>query len=70
MLKQNDAKQQRICMLSLAYVFQAEVMSSWGNYVVPVFFQQDIIVEYLAATTHYHAAAPLFCLSQPLSNSA
>lgn len=50
-------------MLSSACIFQAGVVSSWRNDVVPNFFQQDIIVDYLAAITHRHAAAPLFCLS-------
>lgn len=40
-------------------------MSSWGNYIVPNFLQQDITVDYLAATTHQAAAATLLCLSEP-----
>ena len=36
-------------MLSLACIFQAGFVSSWGNYIVPDFFQQDIRVDYLAA---------------------
>lgn len=53
----------RICMSHLTCIFQAKVVASWGNYAVPNFFQQDIIVDYLAATTYCRAAAPLFCLS-------
>lgn len=40
-------------------------MSNWGNYIVPNFLQQDITVDYLAATTHQAAAATLLCLSEP-----
>lgn len=40
-------------------------MSNWGNYIVPNFHQQDITVDYLAATTHPAAAATLLCLSEP-----
>lgn len=40
-------------------------MSNWGNYIVPNFLQQDITVDYLAATTHQAAAAPLICFSEP-----
>lgn len=39
-------------------------MSNWGNYIVPDFLQQDITVDYLAATTHQAAAATLLCLSE------
>jgi len=40
-------------------------MSNWGNYIVPNFLQQDITVDYLAATTHQAAAATLLSLSEP-----
>lgn len=40
-------------------------MSNWGNYIVPNFLQQDITVDYLAATTHQAAAATLLCLFEP-----
>lgn len=42
-------------------------MSNWGNYIVPNFLQQDITVDYLAATTHHAAAATLLCLSEQAS---
>lgn len=40
-------------------------MSNWGNYIVPNFLQQDITVDYLAATTHQAAAVTLLCLPEP-----
>ena len=40
-------------------------MSNWGNYIVRNFLQQDITVDYLAATTHQAAAANPLCLSEP-----
>lgn len=40
-------------------------MSNWGNYTVPNFLQQDITVDYLAATTHQAAAVTLLCLPEP-----
>lgn len=39
--------------------------ASWGNCIVPNFLQQDITVDYLAATTHQAAAVTLLCLPEP-----
>lgn len=56
----------KIYISSLPCNFQAEVVSSWGNYVISSSSQVDTIVDYLAASTHRHAAAPVFCVLSTL----
>lgn len=56
----------RLGVLGTASCFSDKgFMSNQGNYIVPNFLQQDITVDYLAATTHQAAAATLLCVSEP-----